>query len=181
PVENRGNVILTPGTYCGGIRIGANSTVNFQPGVYVVKDGPFLIDANAEVSVTGVGFYFVRDAGQSTVFTASAQSSIDFSAPVNGPLAGILFFEDRAAPLLRVFEILSDRARNLLGTIYIPNGQFSVRSGMPVGDKSAFTVIVANRVDLSGSPRLTLNAKYGDTDVPVPVGLGPRGKTLLYR
>jgi len=181
PIENRGNVFLTPGTYCGGIRIGANSNVVFQPGVYVIKDGPFVISANSEISGTGVGFYFVGDAGQTTVFSASPQSAIDFSAPVNGPLAGILFFEDRAAPPLRVFEILSDRARNLLGTFYIPKGQFSVRSGMPVGDKSAFTVIVANRVDLSGSPRLTLNANYGDTDVPVPEGVGPRGKTLLYR
>jgi Flp pilus assembly protein TadG len=181
PIVNRGNVLLTPGTYCGGIRIGANSEVVFQPGVYVIKDGPFVIEANAGISGTGVGFYFVGDAGQTTVFSASPQSSIDLSAPVNGPLAGILFFEDRAAPLLRVFEILSDRARNLLGTFYVPNGQFSVRSGTPVGDKSAFTVIVARRVDLSGSPRLTLNANYGDTDVPVPEGVGPRGKTLLYR
>lgn len=106
--------------------------VVFQPGVYVIKDGPFLIAANAEVSGTGVGFYFVGDAGQATVFSAGPQSFIDFSAPIDGPLAGILFFEDRGAPPLRTFEILSDKARNLLGTFYIPNGQFSVRSGKPL-------------------------------------------------
>lgn len=83
--------------------------------------------------------------------------------------------------MLRVFEILSDKARNLLGTFYTPNAQFSVRSGKPVGDASAFTVIVARRVDLSASPRLTLNANYNDTEVPVPDGVGPRGHIFLHR
>jgi hypothetical protein len=41
-----------------------------------------------------------------------------------------------------------------------------------VAEESAFTVIVADRVDVK-SAQLVINADYAGTDVPVPDGLGP--------
>ena len=50
----------------------------------------------------------------------------------------------------------------------------------PVGDQSAYTVIVAQRVNLYQGPNLYLNANYGATSVRVPKGVGPvTGKILL--
>nr|WP_156446621.1 MULTISPECIES: hypothetical protein [unclassified Bradyrhizobium] len=31
--------VLQPGTYCGGLFIGGNSFVRFEPGTYIIKDG----------------------------------------------------------------------------------------------------------------------------------------------
>ena len=48
------------------------------------------------------------------------------------------------------------------------------------GDQSAYTVIVAQQVNLYQGPNLYLNANYGATSVPVPKGVGPvSGKLML--
>jgi hypothetical protein len=91
-------------------------------------------------------------------------------------MAGFLFFGDRASPL-RLFVIHSNDARNLLGTIYLPHGVLLVDASRPVADRSAYTVIVAERIVVQDGPTLVLNADYNGTDVPVPKGVGPREAT----
>jgi hypothetical protein len=49
---------------------------------------------------------------------------------------------------------------------------FLVDSDMPVSQRAAFTIIVANRLVFEGGPEFFINANYGATDVPVPQGLG---------
>jgi Flp pilus assembly protein TadG len=163
--------ILTPGTYCGGLHIGGASIVIFTPGIYVIKDGPLIIDTTAVVTGNYAGFYFTGTVPDSVVFRASPLSIVNLTAPRDGPMAGILFFEDRAAPPLRSFEILSTTARTLLGTLYMPRGRFVVNSNAILADQSAYTVIIARQLDLDGNPTLVLNANYSDTDVPVPPGI----------
>jgi hypothetical protein len=97
------------------------------------------------------------------------------TAPKSGALAGILFFEDRSAPLARKFRIASEYARQLLGTIYLPRGMFYVGSNNPVANESAYTVVVARQVRMDAGPNLVLNSNYGGTDIPVPEGVGPVG------
>jgi hypothetical protein len=41
-----------------------------------------------------------------------------------------------------------------------------------IADASAYTIIVASRLDLD-SANLVINADYSVSDVPVPQGLGP--------
>jgi hypothetical protein len=62
--------------------------------------------------------------------------------------------------------------RKLLGTIYLPKVVFKGGGSGKIAALSAYTIIVARRVDLAGA-QLVVNADYGSTDVPVPVGLGP--------
>jgi len=76
---------------------------------------------------------------------------------------------------MRRFSISSDNARKLLGTIYLPKASFYVDANKPVPDLSAYTVVVARQIELSAGPNLVLNANYGNTDVPVPKGVGPIG------
>ncbi|SFU84339.1 Putative Flp pilus-assembly TadE/G-like [Methylobacterium sp. 174MFSha1.1] len=105
------------------------------------------------------------------------RSNVSLSAPLDEPtartMAGLLFFEDRAAPANRVFEIMSDNARRLVGTIYLPRGTFLVSANQVVADQSEYTAIVARRLALSEAPRLVVNANYGASKVPVPKGIGP--------
>lgn len=170
--------ILTPGTYCGGLRIGGASVVLFSPGIYVIRDGPLLIDSLAVVKGINTGFYFTGTVTDPFVLKASPASIVDLSAPRDGPMAGLLFFEDRAAPALRPFEILSNTARTLLGTLYVPKGRFIVNSNAILADRSAYTVIIAQRLELDGNPTLVLNTNYNETDVPVPLGVRSSGETI---
>ncbi len=94
-------------------------------------------------------------------------------------MAGILVAEDRNNPLKQQFEIYSNDARTLLGTIYLPRGTLFVAAQRPVGDQSAYTIIVARRFTLSEGPTMVLNTNYGATNIPVPNGVGPSGTTML--
>ena len=98
-------------------------------------------------------------------------TTIDLTAPKDGPLAGILFFEDRKALPLRIHRIGSNNARNLVGTIYLPLGILFVDANAPVADNSAYTALVVRSLQLSEGPNLVLHSDYKSTDIPVPDGL----------
>jgi hypothetical protein len=93
------------------------------------------------------------------------------TAPKDGSLAGLLFFEDRSATTNGTHSISSDDARVLLGTIYLSRGTLVVDASKPVADQSAYTAIVARTLRLKAGPNLVLNSDYGSTDIPVPAGL----------
>lgn len=81
---------------------------------------------------------------------------------------------------LRTYRIISDNARTMLGTVYLPAGRLVIDAKRPVADQSAYTVVIAQQVNLYEGPNLVLNANYDATSVPVPKGVGPvSGKLLL--
>ena len=166
---------LDPGVYCGGLRIRAASKVKLRAGVYVIKDGPLTVESNSSVDAKNVGFYFT---GEGATFNFASGSSVDIEAPIEGPLAGIVAFQDRANPEAD-FVITSNDARKLLGTIYLPNGNLIIDANNKVADGSAYTAIVVRRLKLSKGPKLVLNTNYRDTLVPVPDGVGPSSAVRL--
>ncbi|MGP9822175.1 pilus assembly protein TadG-related protein [Salinarimonas sp. NSM] len=174
-LDIRSDTYLLPGVYCGGIRISQGARVNLGSGLYVIKDGELRVDDGA-LDGRYTSFYFT---GKNAAIDFRKRSHIDLSAMRDGALAGILFFQDRAAEEGRDFKITSDDARTLLGTIYLPRGDLLVDADRAVADESAYTVIVARRLELSAGPVLKLNTDYNATDIPVPEGVGPTGDVIL--
>lgn len=170
-----GTITLNPGVYCGGIVVLPGATVRLNPGIYVMKDGPLVVADRGSLIGEHVGFYF---RGELATMTLAGDTHIDLTAPRDGDMAGFLFFSSRAglggSLGTRRFRIESDDARTLLGTIYLRDGILEVESNEPIADQSAYTVIVARRVEVSAGPDLVLNADYDSTDIPVPEGVGPR-------
>ncbi|MGH6923106.1 MAG: TadE/TadG family type IV pilus assembly protein [Propylenella sp.] len=160
---------ISPGTYCGGLKLTGTVEVTAEPGVYIMTGGELRVDNNATLVGDDVSFYFHDDPA---VITFKDRAIIELSAPREGPMAGILFYENPAAPEDRSFEISSDAARKLLGTIYLPRGVFQGGGNGKIAALSAYTIIVAKRIDLDGA-QLVVNADYSSSGVPVPVGLGP--------
>lgn len=164
-------VYLTPGVYCGGLKIDKDTQVTLQPGIYIIKDGPLALDKNVQLSGTGVGLFFT---GDKSGMTLNKETTISLTAPKSGPMAGLLVYQDRSASKDDVkFEISSDDAGMLLGTIYLPRGHLFLGGDKPVAQKSAYTIVVANKIQASAGPTLVLNSDYALSDVPVPAGLGP--------
>jgi Flp pilus assembly protein TadG len=168
-------VTLNPGTYCGGLTITDGANVTLGAGVFIIKDGPFVVNGGSTLQGTGTGIYLT---GTSATLSFGADTTISLTAPKDGPLSGILVFEDRAEPPLQVHQILSNNARTLHGTVYIPQGQLVVNATQPIADKSLYTIIVTRRMQLYSGPNLVLNSDYADSDIPVPTGLGPTGVYL---
>jgi hypothetical protein len=202
-VISGGTETLQPGVYCRGLKITNGANVTLARGIYIVKDGPLVVDKNATMQGTDVGFFLK---GQTANLTFETASTISLSAPKDGPMAGLLIYDDptgASAPAVpnyplpipivggllggllqilaptREHKILSDNARLLLGTIYMPKGRLIIDATKPIADRSAYTVLVVQRIDLHDGPNLVLNSDYSATDVPVPQGVGPYGKVLL--
>jgi Flp pilus assembly protein TadG len=182
---------LAPGVYCGGLKLTKDAVVKLSAGIFVIKDGPLVVNRGASVSGTDVA---IQLNGKGANLTFDADSTISLSAPKDGPLAGILIYDDpsgAAAPggkalsgrgivrnLLktgapRQHQILSDNARNLLGTIYMPEGEIIIDALKPIADQSAYTVLIVKQIHLYSGPNLILNTDYSATEVPVPMGVGP--------
>ncbi len=170
---NKGTVSISPGTYCGGIKITGKTTVTAEPGVYIITGGDLRVSNNSSLQGEDVSFFFTDDA----VINFKDKALIELSAPKDGPMAGILFFETRTAPPNRNFEISSDAARKLLGTIYLSQGVFKGGGKGRIADASDYTIIIARRIDVEGS-QLIINADYAGSDVPVPDGLGPKSRKV---
>lgn len=166
---------ISPGVYCGGLVV-ASTDVTFEPGIYIIKDGP--LEAAGAASLTGVnvGFYLTgTDAG----ILFGSKSTISLTAPKDGDLAGLLFFEDRGNLEGFAHRITSNNARVLLGTIYLSKGTLFVDANAPVADQSAYTAIIARKLTLDAGPNLVLNADYGLTDIPVPGNLSGSGGRIV--
>lgn len=167
-------VTLKPGTYCLGLSILGLSKVTFEPGVYIIKDGPFLVAGASEITGHGVGFFLTGI----SIFTFDPLTRIELSAPTAGPLAGLLFFGSRSQSKLLINTILSDRAHVMTGTIYLPTTTFVADSLAQIGSDSAYTAIVSRRLLLMDGPHLVLNTRYSETDVPVPEGIRAAGQPV---
>jgi hypothetical protein len=190
-------VTLPPGVYCGGLVLTNSAVARLSAGIFVIKDGPLIVDGGASISGTDVGIYLK---GSAANLTFDSDTTVNLSAPKSGPLAGILIFDDPSgagAPAQkpksgrggggranktgakRQHQILSDNARNLLGTIYMPQGEIIIDATKPIADKSAYTVLVVKQLHLYSGPNLILNTDYSATEVPVPMGVGPFGAKIF--
>jgi Flp pilus assembly protein TadG len=170
--------VLSPGVYCGGLMISGTSKVTLSPGIYVIKGGPLVVRDTAKLSAENAGFYLT---GLSSVVWFTSGTTISLSAPVDGPMAGLLFFEDRNATGVRLHRLASNNARTLLGTIYLSKSILNIDATAPVGDQSAYTAIVTQSLQLQSGPNLTLNSDYSATNVPVPTGIAGSSQVILTK
>jgi Flp pilus assembly protein TadG len=167
-------VTLSGGTYCGGIKITGTSVVTLNPGIYIMSNGPLMVQDTASLTGTNTGFFF---SGNGANFTFTQGSTVNLTAPKDGNLAGLLFFASRSQNNL-VHTITSDNARQLLGTLYIPSGTIQMDSSKPIADLSHYTAIVARKVTAVKNSSIILNTNYDLTDVPVPAGIRGAGQPV---
>ncbi len=153
---------INPGVYCGGILIKNNTKVTFNPGIYIIKNGEFKVDSNAEVNGTGVGFYLTGDAK----IYFDSNTKVDFTAPTDGDMAGLIFFEDRSATLLIDHEFNSNSINRLEGAIYLSRGYLRIDSNSNISQNANFTTIIARRIKIDSNANLILNADYDASSVP---------------
>ena len=193
-------ITLDPGTYCGGLHITGAAIVTLRGGTYIMKDGPLIVDGQASLTGVDVAFYVT---GRKGGMMFDKDTSVSLSAPTTGDMAGFLISEEpwvnnpvdppidiyvtppppppkaQSQPM-RLYRILSNNTRTMLGTIYLPAGRLLVDADRPVADQSSYTVVVAQQVALYKGPNLYLNTNYDGTSVPVPKGVGPTaGKFIL--
>jgi Flp pilus assembly protein TadG len=169
------SMTLDPGTYCG-LELTSGANVTLRDGVFVIKDNPLIVRDGAQLHGASAGFFFT---GADATFTFETGSTISLSAQADGPMAGLLMFTSRSQDPSLKYKILSDDARVMVGTIYVPQGELIIDASNPIADQSAYTAIVADKMRLYGGPHLVLNTRYSETEVPVPDGIRGAGQPVV--
>jgi hypothetical protein len=82
---------LDPGTYCGGLWIGAGSNVTLKPGIYVFKNGQLQIISGAVVRGDDVMLAFT---GEDATIYMDGSSELHLTSPSGGPYTNMQFFSD---------------------------------------------------------------------------------------
>ena len=150
-----------PGVYCGGINFNGSVDVDFEPGLYVIRGGNWMVNGG-DWTGSGVTFYF-EDSSR-IHFNRGVRAKL--SAPKDGLYRDILLFEK---PGLGRSNFLFDESRGseLDGIMYLPSRDMTYNSGSDArGDRltMVFNTLILNDTDWklesadgqkgSGGPRL---------------------------
>ena len=154
------DITLSPGTYCGGIRV-KNATVTFSAGTYIIVGGGISTqDTNSHVVLlpdrpegSGVFFYNTYNSSHSySPIDFNANSSVRIAAATSGDYAGVLYMQDRSCCTTNIpTESFQGGATSFFeGIIYAPRSlvQFA---GNPTLDISHYTIVVARRFAIQGT------------------------------
>ena len=106
-------------------------------------------------------------------FDFKDQAKVNLDGREDGPWAGMVMIATRGNT--QDFIISADNVETLLGVIYVPQARLIVEGKSAVAKDSAWTVVVAQEIELKGSASLYINANYSASSVPVPSGVGPSG------
>jgi Flp pilus assembly protein TadG len=152
-------VTLSPGAYCGGLKINGNSTVTLNPGTYFINNGTFSI---ANSTVTGNGVTIVIN-GTSTPIDWSS-STIRLAAPTSGSLAGIVVTGERKAGDGTFHNATVD----LHGVVYLPYTAFTwTNNGTPT-ITAKWTTWIIDGVTWKGNGVININWKPSTSPIPFP-------------
>ena len=79
----------------------------------------------------------------------NGNTGVSFSAPTSGPLAGILFFQDRAIPGTAAGSTITGNSTSTFdGAVYFPTTQLTFGGNSSI---NGYSIVVADRLVLSGN------------------------------
>ena len=123
---------LTPGTYCGGLKITNSANVTLSPGIYYIQNGDFTIDKSANVTGNGVTFLI---SGQNSNLNFITSGTITMSPYTNssaGQWAGILFFWDQPSTSKGSTETFSNGTMTFSGIMYFVGQALAITNNATV-------------------------------------------------
>lgn len=162
-----GRHYLAPGVHCNGIKVQGTAELVLEPGEHWFLGGALEVKEDARLFGTDVVLIFDKK----SKFEFKDRAMVSLDGRETGPYAGMVMIGTRDND--EDFIISSDNVDSLLGVIYVPSARLIVEGTSDVARESAWTVIVAQSLELKGSPSLFINAGYEFSDVPVPQGVGP--------
>ena len=144
-----------PGVYCGGIYLGAQAVVTFNPGMYVIKGGGLTINAGAKATGSELTFYLTDGSGGLTYagVNINAGAEVNFSAPTSGPYQGILFYQDPNIKTAGGSDVGGNSNSSFSGTMYFPTTPLSYRG--TANEEAQKVILVADTVTFVGNVNMT--------------------------
>lgn len=144
---------ISPGVYCGGIKLVSSANLTMLPGVYFMDRGNFDASGQSTITANGVTIIMTSSTGSNYgTVTLNAGMTANMSPPTTGATAGILFFGDRKSSGNN--EKFDGGATQVLsGALYFPTNDVEYNGQAGVTGNPCFE-IVSNTVTFVGGSLL---------------------------
>lgn len=169
-INSSKSATLNPGVYCGGISINGSPTVTFNPGTYILAGGGMSANGSPTLTGTGVTFYNTKGTAGYQPIVLGGSVTATFSAPTSGPLAGMLFFQDRTITSSSGSTLSGGVNSKYEGAVYFPTTGLTYNGGV----NAAYTILVANTLTFNGNS--TINANYSSLTNGSPIKTASLGE-----
>jgi hypothetical protein len=157
--------------------------VTFNPGIYIVKDGPLQASGGASFVGNGGVAFFLTGAGAAV--NLSGQAGLRLTAPTSGDLKGFVFYLDQNGPSgipAASSQLSGNTDLYVEGIVYLPKQLLTVTGNAEMDAPSPYTSFIADRIELNGNGTLVINNNPTSTAVPIPpelqVKLGGQARLL---
>lgn len=144
---------LSPGVYCGDLKIGGSSRVTLEPGLYIIDHGRLNLYGSARLIGAGVTIILH---GWNADFDVSDSALMELSAPTEGPLKGFLIVQNEGTQW-KVNKWNSTGASDLTGVVYLPKGRFESLITSQITATEACFVLIASEIVLRGKARMSID------------------------
>jgi len=161
---------INPGTYCGGITVSGTTTLNLNPGTYILYGGGLNISGGSNLVGNGVTFYNTGTTSGTYAYKPivfSGGSATSLKAPSTGSLTGILFFQDRSITSTSQNTISGGGSAVFQGSLYFATTPLVYSGGS--GVSTAYTILVADKITISGGTATTVNDNYASLSGGSPI------------
>jgi hypothetical protein len=154
-------VTISPGVYCGGMKLNAGANVTLSAGIYYLDGGDLTVNDGATLTGSDVTLVFTSQ-NRNGFATASinGNASINLTPPKTGATAGIVIFGDRRMPAGTLFKFNGGATQYFGGAIYLPKGAVSFSGGASTSTNC--TQLIGDTVTFTGNSGFALNCNnYG--------------------
>ena len=181
---NGGSTTLSPGTYCGGIRMKSQASVTMEPGIYVMVDGAFWLDGGSSVTGREVVIAFTGDDATLRIW---GDSTVNLTSPTSGTYKNFQFFQDVNDDKGRGAWVsiggngnTADKSKaSWDGMAYFPTQNFWVFGNTSVNINSPAMALVAGQIWVQGNAALNVtNDNPRNVAIAPPVTM-PGGARLI--
>ena len=144
-VDNPTGVICIGGETGGSLAI--QGDVTLAPGVYILNSTELKMDTNsASITCDGCTIILTGTPPKGVQITGG---EVNMSAPDSGTYKGILFYQDRNAPLLNPVKINGNSDSYIEGALYFPQADLTYNGTS--GQNTACMQLVSRRVTFTGN------------------------------
>jgi hypothetical protein len=166
----KSDTTLDPGVYCNGISVNAGASLTLNPGIYYIDGGSLSANGGGTITGTGVTIVLTSSSGKNyATANINGNASISLTAPIGGPTAGLVIFEDPKAPVGTSVSLLGGSTQSFGGAIYAPTGAISYAGN--AATSASCTQIIGDTVSFSGNSSVAINCSGYNTRPFGPISI----------
>lgn len=168
---------LSPGVYCGGLKVSTHGVANLAPGVYIIKNGTLDVDSQSTLSgPSGVTIYMT---GNSAYMDIKSGAIVTIKAPTSGTYRGMAVMQDRTTGIGNTNYLYSKGGVNITGAFYTPKQKLVVWANDVMNSTSSYFPMIVDMMNMNGTSTLYVNLDWTAAGYAEPVELKNPAKVFV--